>query len=197
MSLLTMSYSNYGLAVVAGHSISSTVLNLLNITFRSLGITVGIIAGRDLGASEFERAIDNVRKLNFFALCVSVVIGIITILLADTITGIYNVSNESKDYASYFIKTAACFMPFLCYENSAYFTLRAGGRVFLTTLFDGIFVFFVSAPIAFILLQFAPVRITFLGVQMADVLKAAFGFVLLKSKIWVRNLVGGDTNGEN
>ncbi len=189
MSLLAMSYSNYGLAVVAGYSISSTVLNLLNITFRSLGIAVGIIAGKDLGAGEFDKAVDDVRKLNFFSVLVSIAIGIVTLIIAEPVTHIYNVSLETKEYAQYFIKTSALFMPFLCYENSAYFTMRAGGKVLITALSDGIFVFFITMPIAFLFLQFAPVGITYLAVQTADVLKAGIGFFLIKSKIWVRNLV--------
>lgn len=189
MSLLAMSYSNYGLAVVAGYSISSTVLNLLNITFRSLGIAVGIIAGQDLGSGEFDKAVDDVRKLNFFSVLVSIAIGIITLVIAEPVTNIYNVSMESKEYAKYFIRTSAVFMPFLCYENSAYFTMRAGGKVLITALSDGLFVFFITMPIAFLFLQFAPVSITYLAVQMADVLKAGIGFFLIKSKIWVRNLV--------
>ena len=195
MSLLTMSYSHYGLAVVAGYSIASAVLNLLNITFRSLGIAVGIIAGKDLGAGEFDRAVDDVRKLNFFSIAVSITIGIITLIIAEPVTHIYNVSAESREYATYFIRTAAVFMPFLCYENSSYFTLRAGGRILITALSDGIFVFFVTAPIAFLFLGFAPVTITYLAVQSADVLKAVIGFVLIRSKIWVRNIVGGEKNG--
>lgn len=189
MSLLAMSYSNYGLAVVAGYSISSTVLNLLNITFRSLGIAVGIIAGKDLGAGEFDKAVDDVRKLNFFSVLVSIAIGIITLIIAEPVTNIYNVSLETKEYAQYFIKTSALFMPFLCYENSAYFTMRAGGKVLITALSDGIFVFFITMPIAFLFLQFAPVSVTYLAVQMADVLKAGVGFFFIKSKTWVRNIV--------
>ncbi len=164
MSLLAMSYSNYGLAVVAGYSISSTVLNLLNITFRSLGIAVGIIAGKDLGAGEFDKAVDDVRKLNFFSVLVSIAIGIITLIIAEPVTNIYNVSLETKEYAQYFIKTSALFMPFLCYENSAYFTMRAGGKVLITALSDGIFVFFITMPIAFLFLRFAPVSVTYLAV---------------------------------
>ncbi len=195
MSLLAMCYSSYGLAAVAGYSISSSVVNLMNITFRSLGIAVGIVAGRDLGANDFDGAVDNVRKLNFFALCVSVVIGLVTFFMADFVPYIYNVSYEAENFSVYFIKASSVFMPFLCYENSSYFTLRAGGRVFITSLFDGYFVLFVAVSTAFIFRSFATVAVTYVAVQATDVLKAAIGFILLKSKIWVRNLVEEDIHG--
>ncbi|MBR2372396.1 MAG: hypothetical protein IKA90_05970, partial [Clostridia bacterium] len=77
MSFLTMCYSSYGLAIVAGCSISSTVTNLLNISFRSLGIATGIVVGNDLGANDFELAKEHVHKFNFFALSVSLSIYVI------------------------------------------------------------------------------------------------------------------------
>ena len=197
MSFLTMCYSSYGLAIVAACSISSTVVNLLNITFRSLGIATGIIIGKDLGANKFEEAVDNVHKLNAFALFVSVIMAIISFFVADSIPHLYNVSPESERWAVYFIKVSAVFMPFLCYENSSYFTLRAGGRIFLTSLFDGFFVLFFCGGIAFIFKGIAPVSITYVAVEATNILKAAMGFVFLKKKLWVRNLVGGSNDEQN
>lgn len=189
MSLLTLAYSKYGLAIVAGQSISSTVLNLFNITFRSLGIAVGIIAGRRLGAGEFDEAVDEVRKLNAFSVMVSIAVGLLTFSIADAVPLLYNVSPEAKQWASFFIKASALFMPFLSYENSSYFTLRSGGKVLITALFDGCFVFFVCVPVAFAFRAFAPIAVTYIAVQCMDVIKATVGFILLKKKIWVCRLV--------
>jgi len=189
MSLLTLAYSKYGLVFVAAQSISSTVLNFFNITFRSLGIAVGIVAGRRLGAGEFDEAIDEVRKLNAFSLAVSVVIGVIVFILADYITMLYNVFPEAKEWAGFFIKASAFFMPFLSYENSSYFTLRSGGKIMITFLMDGCFVFFLCAPVAFIMQFFAPASVTFIAVQALTVIKAFIGFVLIKSKTWVCSIV--------
>ncbi len=189
MSLLTLSYSRYGLAVVAGQSISQTVLNLFNITFRSLGIAVGIVAGKRLGAGEFEEAVDDVRKLNAFSVFVSVIIGIITFVCADYITLLYNVSAESREFASFFIKASAFFMPFLSYENSSYFTLRSGGKVLITTLFDGCFIFFICVPVAFGFTAFASIYITYIAVQCMDIIKASMGAILIKKRVWVCSIV--------
>lgn len=189
MSLLTLAYSSYGLAVVAGQSISATLLNLFNITFRSLGIAVGIIAGKRLGAGEFEEAVDEARKLNAFSVFVSIIIAIITLLCADYITLLYNVSDESKELAVFFIKASAFFMPFLSYENSAYFTLRSGGKVLATILFDGCVVFFLCVPVAFGFAAFTSVYVTYIAVQCVDILKAVFGAILVKKRVWVCSIV--------
>jgi putative MATE family efflux protein len=189
MSLLTLAYSSYGLAVVAGQSISATLLNLFNITFRSLGIAVGIIAGKRLGAGEFEEAVDEARKLNAFSVFVSIIIAIITLLCADYITLLYNVSDESKELAVFFIKASAIFMPFLSYENSAYCTLRSGGKVLATILFDGCVVFFLCVPVAFGFAAFTSVYVTYIAVQCVDILKAVFGAILVKKRVWVCSIV--------
>lgn len=194
MSFLTMCYSSYGLAIVAGCSISTTVTNLLNITFCSLGIATGIVVGNDLGAGKFDKAIEHVHKFNFFALCVSVFISVVTFVVADFVPYLYNVSAESENWAVQFIRITAIFMPFLCYENSSYFILRSGGRIFITAIFDGFFVLFVCGTIAYICKSFAPVIITYTAVEATNVLKAALGFVFIKKKIWLRNLVGGSQN---
>ena len=76
MSALSMSYSLHGIAVVAGYSISSTVVNLLSISFQSLGASISIIVGKLLGASKFDEAIKTVKKMFAFTLFASVIVGI-------------------------------------------------------------------------------------------------------------------------
>ena len=189
MSLLTLAYSKYGLAIVASQSISSTVLNFFNITFRSLGFAVGIIAGRRLGAEQFDEAVDEVRKLNAFSVAVSLVIGIIVYNIADYVVLMYNVSSEARNWAVFFIKTSAFFVPFLSYENSAYFTLRSGGKILITFLMDGFYILVICVPIAFILQSLFPIAVTFVCMQFSSVFKALFGYVFIKRKTWVCSLV--------
>ena len=189
MSLLTLAYSKYGLVFVAAQSIASTVLNFFYIIFRALGIAVGIVAGKRLGAREFDEAIDEVRKLNAFSVAVSIGIGIIVFFLADYITLLYNVAHEAKQWASFFIKVSALFTPFLSYENSAYFTLRSGGKILVTFLMDGCFVFFVTVPVAFAFQAFCPVAVTFVAVQSLSILKTIIGAVMIKRKTWVCSIV--------
>lgn len=189
MSLLTLAYSKYGLIFVAAQSISSTVLNFFCIIFRALGIAVGIVAGKRLGAGEYDEAVDEVRKLNAFSVAVSVGIGVIVFFLADYITLLYNVAPEAKQWASFFIKVSALFAPFLSYENSAYFTLRSGGKILVTFLMDGCFVFFVTVPVAFLFQAFTPVAVTFVAVQCLSIIKTLIGAVLIKRKSWVCSIV--------
>lgn len=189
MSLLTLAYSRYGLAVVAAQSISSTILNFFNMAFKSIGFSVGIVAGIRLGAGQFEEAVDEVRKLNAFSIGVSILVGIVVYFFADYILMLYDVSAEAGALALFFIKISVFFMPFFSYENSAYFTLRSGGKIFITFLMDGLYVILLPVPIAFLLQNFVPVQVTFVVVQALSIVKATAGYILIKRRTWVRNIV--------
>ena len=191
MSLISMSYSYHGLAVVAGYSISSTVINLFNITFMSFGTSIGIIAGKYLGANDFDAAMDRAVKLITFALGISVAISVIVISVSKYIPMIYNTSAESKKYAEYFIRVSAAFMPVTCFTHASYFTIRCGGKTFITFLLDSCFICFITVPVAFLLYFCANLSIwaIFPAVQSLDIIKAIIGFILLKKRVWVNNII--------
>ncbi len=190
MSLLSMGYSLHGLSVVAGYSMSSTITNLFGIAFMSLGVSIGIIVGRELGAGRFAQAVDWDRKLIAFAVAVSVVIGGAVFAGAELIPSLYNTNELSKTYAAYFIRVSACLMPVQSFANAAYFTLRSGGKTVITFFFDGAFAACIQVPAVFLLyLCGLSVWWVFPMVQGLDILKDVLGFVLLKKKTWVQNIV--------
>ncbi|MBR5441363.1 MAG: MATE family efflux transporter [Clostridia bacterium] len=191
MSLLSVAYSQYGISVVAGYSISSTVMNLANIAFIALGSSIGIIVGKQLGANDFERAYDTDRKLITFSALISLFIGIIVFLIGDKVPLLYNTSPESKELAAYFIRVCAWFLPVHSFANAAYFTIRSGGKTLITFLMDSVFIMCVSVPIAFSLYHVfkLPIHTTFLLVQLIDIVKVIVGMTLVKKKVWLNNIV--------
>lgn len=192
MSLLSMTYSYHGLAVMAGYSISSTVINLFNIAFMAFGTSVGIIVGNQLGAGEEETAVDSVRKLITLSLIISVFVGAITFAVGDLIPELYKTTEESKVYAAYFIRVCACSMPIVGFAHAAYFTLRSGGKTIVTFFFDSVYIMVIVVPTAFALYHFfhLSIWIIFPVIQAMDLLKCVVGFVLIKKRVWVNNIVG-------
>lgn len=191
MSLLSVAYSLHGIDVVAGYSISSTVMNLANIAFISLGSSIGIIIGKYLGANEFEKAYDTDRKLIAFSVAISVVIGCVVFLIGDKIPLLYNVSDASKEYASYFIKVCSLFIPVHAFANASYFSIRSGGKTLITFLMDSVFIMGVNVPIAFALYYVfhLPIWVTFPLIQAIDIIKVIIGMILVKKKVWLNNIV--------
>lgn len=191
MSLLSVAYSLHGIDVVAGYSISSTVMNLANIAFISLGSSIGIIIGKQLGANEFEKAYDTDRKLITFSVVLSIGIGVIVFLIGDKIPLLYNVSDASKEYAAFFIKVCSVFIPVHAFANASYFTIRSGGKTLVTFLMDSVFIMCINVPVAFALFYAfrLSIWVIFPIVQAIDIIKVIIGMTLVKKKVWLNNIV--------
>ena len=191
MSLLSVAYSLHGIAVVAGYSISSTVMNLANISFISLGSSIGIIIGKHLGANEFEKAYDTDRKLITFSVLLSIAVSVGVIALSDYIPLIYNTTQASKEYAAYFIKVAAAFSFVHAFANASYFTIRSGGKTLITFLMDSVYVMCFSVPVAFSLYYVfhLDILVAFPIVQALDIIKVIIGLALIKKRVWLNNIV--------
>ena len=191
MSMLTQCYSVRGLAVIAGINIASTISNLFSIVYISCGSSVSIIIGQLLGAGKMEEAEDNARKLIFFSVMSCVVVGILMAIIAPAFPSIYNTSDEVKDLATKFIKILALCMPLSAFTNASYFTLRSGGKTVITFLFDSMFVWICSIPVAFVLSRYTNLDIVFIYLicQCLEFIKCVIGFVLVKSGVWIQNIV--------
>lgn len=191
MSALSMAFSLHGLSVVAAYSISSTVSNLFSVAFMSLGVSIGIVAGQNLGAKEYEKAEDNVRKFIVFSVSVSVVIGVLMFIFGPLITRFYNTGDEEKAIASYLIRVWACVSPLHAVSNASYFTLRSGGKTVITFLFDSGSVWIAMVPAAFALFYLTDLSIFYVYpiVMGLEIFKNIAGLVLIKKKVWIRTIV--------
>lgn len=190
-TMLVRCYSLRGLEAVSAVNISSTVSNLFFCAFFALGSAVSIIVGQLLGAGELERAVDEDRKLIALAVTVCVVIGGVLALSAPLFPATYNTTDSIKALATALLRVSAVMMPFNAFTHMSYFTLRSGGKTVVTFLFDSVFVWGVSIPAALVLSYFTslPVLELYIAVQSLELIKCVIGYIMLKKKLWVNNLV--------
>lgn len=190
-AMLVQCYSTRGLNAVAALNISTTVSNLFNVIFVALGSAIGIIVGHLLGAGKTEEAVDTDRRMIFFSVSICCVIGIVMFVLAPLFPEVYNTSAQVQSLACGLIRIASVFMPLAAFYHAAYFTLRTGGKTVITFLFDSCYLLVVNIPIAFCLSHFTtlPILSVYLMVQSVEIVKAVIGFILIKKKIWVNNIV--------
>ena len=190
-TVLNQIYSQKGIEVVPAINISGAAVNLFMTFYLAMGNALSIIVGHALGRDAKEEAVDTDNKLIFMTTVSTLIIAVITFLSADVIVNIYNTSAEVKALASSFIRISAVLMPIdatvICY----YFTLRCGGKTFITFLFDSCFSWVVSIPLAWVLLHYTELNILMMyaAVVSATVLKLIVGMILVKKKLWVNNLV--------
>ena len=192
MTVLNQCYSLRGLEVVSSFNISSTVGNLFFCAFIAMGNSISIMIGQLLGAGELERAVDEDRKLIAFSLVLSVAVGLLMALVAPLIPQAYNTTNTVKTLAEKLLLIYAAMMPLYSYTNSCYFTLRSGGKTLITFVFDSLFVWVVCIPVAFVLSRYTqmPILPMYAIVELTNLIKCGIGFVMVRQRKWVVNLVG-------
>ncbi|MCH5190505.1 MAG: MATE family efflux transporter [Oscillospiraceae bacterium] len=191
MAMLNQRYSVRGLDVVAANNITGTFWNVFAVGFMSLGVAIGIILGQMLGAGESERAKDSSKKLIAFSVAVSVFIAFAFSACAKFIPMIYNTTPSVRSLATKLMLITAVAMPLDAFANASYFTIRSGGKVMVTFLFDSVFVWAVSVPAAFILSKYTSMNILVLYaiVQGLNAIKCIIGFILVKRGTWIKNLI--------
>ncbi|MBO5371328.1 MAG: MATE family efflux transporter [Lachnospiraceae bacterium] len=192
MAMLTQCYSTRGLAIVAGLNISTTVSNLFNVVFIALGSAISIVIGQLLGAGKLKEAVDTDRKMIFFSVAACLGIGAVMFMIAPVFPQIYNTTDEVQKLATQFLRVASTYMPIHAFVNALYFTLRSGGKTFITFLFDSVYVWLVNIPLAFVLTRFTDMNIIWIYFlcQFVDIFKCLIGGILVKKKVWVNDMTG-------
>ena len=174
-------------------SISSTLYNLAAVVFRSLGNTVGIFMGQMLGARRpTEELMDTNRKMRMLGAFSGVIFGGLVVGLSGAFPMLYNTTDEVRLLATRTILISGALMPLQAYSFPVYFTLRAGGKTVITTLFDCGTIWFLYLPISFLLSRFTglPFLAIYAICNCTDLLKCIVGTFLINSGTWVQYLTG-------
>ncbi len=191
MAFLNQCYSVRGLDVVAAINIVSTLNNVFNVSFIAFGSAIGIILSQYLGAGKKDEAKKASTRLLWFSVLVIVFVALIMMGFAPFFPHIYNTTDEIKHLATTLLFIIAAFMPVQAFNNSCYFTLRSGGKTFITFLFDSGFVWCVQVMIAFCLSRFTdiPIQQLYICVLATDIIKGTLGYIYMKKGIWLNVVV--------
>jgi len=191
VSMNAWCYSLRGIDVVGGMNISNTLTNLFGTMYIAMGSATAIIVGQELGAGKIETVKNTVKKLLFAGIIVA--LGVTLALLASStlFPKAYNTTEVVRNLATGFICSYAICAPLFSITNISYFTLRSGGKTIVTFLFDSVFVWVVTVPIAFVLSYYTtlPIVLMVFCVQVLEVLKCIIGLTLVKKGVWINNMV--------
>ena len=196
MAVMMQNYSLRGLSVIAALNISSTISNVFNIVFIAMGNAIAIILGQQLGAGKLDTARDYARKLICFCVLCCIASGILMSFAAPFFPLMYKTEESVRRLATGIILISAACMPMYAFENGCYFTLRSGGKTFITFLFDSVFVWIFSIPLAFVIGHYTdmPIMPFYLCCQMIELVKCLIGYILVRKGIWVQNLAEATGN---
>lgn len=191
MTAVTQCYSIRGLEVVAGLNIATTITNLFNIVYIQLGACISIIVGQYLGAGKLKEAKDADNKMIVFSVFCCIVMAGIMLIGGKFFPEIYNTTAEIKSLAASFIAVSAIIMPFCAFSHASYFTLRSGGKTLVTFLFDSVFTWVIVVPTAFVLAHYTGLGIIsiYFLVQATELIKVVIGYFMIKSNVWLVQMV--------
>ena len=192
ITTLNWCYSLRSLDVVGAVNIATTLTNTMSVSLIAMGNAVGIIIGQKLGARKPEsEVLDATRKLAFFSVAFTAVFAIAQAALSGVFPGAYNTTAAIRSLASSMILAHAACMPARAFTNASYFTIRSGGQALVTFLFDSCFVWAAMVPTAFLLSKFSSVSVIFLFaiVEGLEFLKCILGYVMLRSKRWMKTII--------
>lgn len=191
MTTIVQCYAVRGLEVVAALNISSTITNLFNIVYLQLGGCISIIIGQLLGAGKLQEAKDTNRKLIFFNVICCAAVALVMMIVGRWFPNIYATEESIKELARTFIVISAAVMPLCAFCHCSYFTLRSGGKTVVTFLFDSVYTWVLVIPAATFLAKYTTlsIEVVFLLVQSMEFVKAVIGFFMVKSGVWLQNIV--------
>lgn len=190
MTFLLQCYSIRGLTAVAALNISNTLSNVFNIVFLTMGSSAGIILGQRLGSGKLSDAKTWAFRMAVFSEEISVIAALLLLAVSPFFPSIYKTTDEAKRLAEHLLMISAAAMPLYSFSNVAYFTLRSGGKTMITFLFDSVFVWAVSVPVAFILSRFTGLSVLamYAAVQSLEFIKNISGFIMVKKGKWINDL---------
>ena len=159
-----------------------------------MGSVAGIVIGNMLGAEEYDRARSASTHLMALSFTACTLMGLGLLAAAPVAPRFYNTTPEIMVLASRLMRVCAVMLPLNALTNVEYWTIRAGGRTYITMLFDSVFTWVVLVPLAWMLIHRTalPLLSVYIVVSSSEILKTIIGMVLVRKGIWVQNIVGSN-----
>ncbi len=192
MAFLNQCYSTCGLDVVPALNISSTLANLAAVVCFAIGNSVAIIIGQMLGANHSrEEILSASKKCLWTGVFSGFLFGALMLCVAKLFPQLYNTSDDVRTLATKLIfLTAVIWLPMRAFIHPVYFAIRAGGKTFITTMFDSGFLWLTMVPLAYLLSRYTQMDILWLYAicNGLEIIKCAIGYRMLAGGSWIQNL---------
>lgn len=191
IAFINQCYSTRGYNVVSANNICQTFFNVFGVAFMAVGASIAIILGQLLGAGKLEEAKESSRKLIAFSVFVSATVSCVFLACAGWIPRFYKTTDQVRALATQFMQICALTMPMDAMAHACYFTMRSGGKIGITLLFDSGFVWCISLPTVFFLCRETAmsVLVVYAICQLLNLTKCVAGSILVEKGIWLKNMV--------
>lgn len=184
-------YGHIGTQACAAMTLTSPVQVLMIGALNGLAQAAGIIIGKSLGKSDYERAYREAKKLMLYGLGGSVILSVILVLLRDSYLQIYRVEETVKSITKEILLAFAVISP-VKVQNMILGggILRSGGRTKYVMYVDFIGTWLFGVPLGFLsaFLFHLPIAWVYFILSLEECVRFIISVFLFRKRNWMRSL---------
>ena len=191
--LYSVAYAKVGVVAAASVQILSTVQNIFMVLTRGLASACTIIVGTQIGANKEDKAIEYAKKFIMLSCSIGIMLGIFLFFGSELILKMFrNLGPELYETSNKLIKVLGLYFVIRVFNGTVVVgILRGGGDTKFAAFLEAGAVWFVGVPLAFLgaVVLKLPVHLVVALVYTEEVVTAIIGFMRVKSKKWVKNVI--------
>lgn len=184
-------YGRMGTAPLAAMNIVSTIQDLAFVLFIAISHSTSVLVGNRIGAGKEEEAYLYAGRSLGLGILGGLVIGLLLQVVKVPILSLYKVSPDVIRDAGLVINVITCFL-WMRVDNMIIVVaiLRAGGDTRFSLFLDGIIIWIVGVPMAYIgaFVLHLPIYWVYLCVMSEEAAKWLLGVYRYRSRKWINNL---------
>jgi len=184
-------YGRMGTASYAAINIVSTIEQVAFVLFIGVANATSVLVGNNIGAGREERAYTYAGRSLGLGVAGGILIGILLQLVKAPVLSLYNVSPEVIENAGHIINIVSLFLWVRVNNMTTVIgILRAGGDTRFSLFLDGIIIWIVGVPMAYLgaNVLHLPVYLVYLCAMSEEVAKWFLGIHRYFSRKWINNL---------
>ena len=175
---------------IAIMNIVGTVSNIVICIAVALGLGSEIVIGHELGKNNLLLAKRIAKKILKITFVIGMSLGLVLILISNSIINLYNIPENLKITTSICIKETGLCLSLLFTSSVNFFILRSGGKTILVLLYDILYTYCIQLLVQYMLIKYTDLslEIVFLIISLCFAIKLSIGLILMNKGYWIKNL---------
>jgi len=185
-------YAHIGTDSIAAININATMEELGFVVFMGLGNACAVMVGNRIGAGKKDEAYETVRRTIIISVSAAWMVGIVVLLLRDTVTNLYDLSPSGINNVRMLMLMMAGTLWIRMFNFSTFIgALRAGGDTRFALIMEICSIWLIGVPAAYVgaFVLHLPVYWVYLMVMLEEIAKAFVSSWRFRSRKWIHDLV--------
>ena len=191
-TMYVAAFSRISTTAYAAYQAANSIFNIFNFAAFSIGDAALILIGEKLGEGDMEYTWKLSKHLIKACILAGVVIGTITVLLSDPLSGIFKLSEAGKMYTKYILIVFGATMAADLFNGLQIAgILRAGGDTRFAMISESACIWLIAVPLAFTasLVWHLPVHMALLVTRTEMIIRGAILAKRYLSKKWMNTVI--------